>query len=134
VSARLDRLYDAGRGLSFPPRIAPDGRMAWSSDEQNIRESIRVLLLTEPGERVMREAFGCGLRRFLFEPNTATTRALIAQRVEQAIGRWDQRVEVDDVTVEADPEDERLIAISIRFRQVATGSEDRLDLGLQVGG
>ena len=133
MSARLDRLYDAGRGLSFPPRIAPDGRMAWSSDEDNIRESIRVLLLTEPGERVMREAFGCGLRRFLFEPNTPTTRALIAQRVEQAIGRWEQRVELDDVTVEADPEDERLIAISIRFRQVATGSEGRLDLGLQVG-
>lgn len=127
-------LDDAGRGLSFPPRVGSGGRLAWSSDEDNIRESLRVILLTEPGERLMREDFGCGLRRFLFEPNTPTTRALIQQRIERSIGLWERRVTVDDVTVEADPEDDRVVAISIRFRQVATGAAGQLGLSLQVEG
>lgn len=69
-----------GQGLSFPPRIGADGRLAWSSGEENVRESIRVILLTDPGDRLLRPGFGCGLRRFLFEPNTPTTRALIRER------------------------------------------------------
>jgi phage baseplate assembly protein W len=104
----------------------------WSSDEDNIRESIRVILLTEPGERLMREDFGCGLRRFLFEPNTPTTRALIRDRVERAISRWERRVRVEDVLVDEDPTDERMISISIQFRQIATGSAGQLGLSLQV--
>jgi hypothetical protein len=130
----MERLDDAGRGLSFPPRIGSAGRLAWSSDEDNIRESIRVILLTEPGERVMREDFGCGLRRFLFEPNTPTTRALIRDRVEHAISRWERRVRVEDVVVDPDPTDERLISISIHFRQVATGFAGQLGLSVQVEG
>jgi phage baseplate assembly protein W len=130
----MNPLDGAGRGLSFPPRIGPGGRLAWSSDEDNIRESIRVILLTEPGERLMREDFGCGLRRFLFEPNTPTTRALIRDRVERAVGRWERRVRVEDVIVDADPSDDRLISISIHFRQVATGSSGQLGLSLQVEG
>ena len=130
----VNPLDDAGRGLSFPPRVGPGGRLAWSSDEDNIRESMRVILLTEPGERVMREDFGCGLRRFLFEPNTPTTRALIRERVERAIDRWERRIRVEDVDVEADPGDDRVIAISIQFRQVATGATGQLGLRLQVEG
>src|SRR5215212_3071823 len=90
-----------GAGPSFPPRINADGSLAWSTGEENVREAIRILLLTEPGERIMREEFGCGLRRFLFEPNTATTRELIRERVSAAITRWEPRVTVEDVAVSA---------------------------------
>ncbi|HXU86146.1 MAG TPA: GPW/gp25 family protein [Verrucomicrobiae bacterium] len=131
IGREIGRLDDTGSGLSFPPRIGAGGRLVWSSDEDNIRESIRVILLTEPGERLMREDFGCALRTFLFEPNTPTTRALIRDRIERAIARWERRVRVDDVRVEADPADDRLIQIAIEFRQVATGSAGRLGLSLQ---
>ena len=70
-----------GQGMSFPPRVGTDGRLAWSVGEQNVRESIRLILLTQPGERLMREGFGCGLRQFLFEPNTVATRQLIRERL-----------------------------------------------------
>jgi phage baseplate assembly protein W len=79
----------------------------------------------------MREDFGCGLRTFLFEPNTPTTRALIRERVERAIGRWERRVRLEDVAVEADPEDDRLITIAIQFRQVTTGAQGRVGLTLR---
>jgi phage baseplate assembly protein W len=123
-----------GQGLSFPPRIGADGRLAWSGGEDNVRESIRVILLTEPGERLMQEDFGCGLRRFLFEPNTVTTRQLIQERVVKAIGRWEPRVKVDEVTVESDAENPRLVGINIFFRLVATQALGRVGLTLQLEG
>jgi phage baseplate assembly protein W len=123
-----------GQGLSFPPRVGADGRLSWSEGEDNVRESIRVILLTEPGERLMREDFGCGLRRFLFEPNTVTTRQLIRERVEKAIGRWEPRVQVDQVTVEADADNPRLIGINVLFRLVATQALGRIGLTLQLEG
>jgi phage baseplate assembly protein W len=123
-----------GRGLSFPPRVGADGRLAVSADDDNVRESIRLILLTEPGERLLREEFGCGLRRFLFEPNTATTRALIRDRITQSLGRWEPRVSLDDVTVEADPGNPRLVAITILFRLVATQAAGRVALTLELKG
>ncbi len=123
-----------GQGPAFPPRIDADGRLAWSYGEDNVRQSIRILLLTEPGERLMREEFGCGLRRFLFEPNTVATRHLIREQVVQSIQRWEPRVVVEDVSVEADPEEPRLAHIHIVFHLVATRSQGSLNLTLQFEG
>jgi phage baseplate assembly protein W len=123
-----------GQGLSFPLRVGAGGRLAWSSGEENVRESIRLILLTEPTERLMREEFGCGLRRFLFEPNTPATRALIRDRVTKAIARWEPRVRLDDVSVDADPMDARVIQISIVFRLVATSVTGRIGLSLALEG
>jgi hypothetical protein len=123
-----------GQGLAFPPRVGEDGRLAWSAGEDNVRESIRLILMTEPGERLMREEFGCGLRRFLFEPNTPATRELIRRRIVQALGRWEPRIRVEDVTVEPDAADARLAAVTIQFRLVATQAPGRLGLSVQLEG
>ncbi len=123
-----------GQGLSFPPRVGADGRLAWSEGEENVRESIRVILLTEPAERLMREEFGCGLRRFLFEPNTVTTRTLIREAVGNAIKAREPRVRVEQVTVEPDAEDPRLVAVEIHFRLVATQAVGSLGVTLQLEG
>ena len=123
-----------GQGLGFPPRVGGDGRLYWSVGEQNVRESIRILLLTEPGERLMRETFGCGLRRFLFEPNTVTTRQLIKERIAEAIGRWEPRAALQSVAVLDSPADPRLVEITIQYRLIATQSVERLSLSLQLEG
>jgi phage baseplate assembly protein W len=123
-----------GQGLSFPPRVGADGRLAWSEGEENVRESIRVILLTELGERLLRPDFGCGLRRFLFEPNTVTTRTLIREAIANAIRAREPRVAVEAVTVESDAEDARLVAVEILFRLVATQTAGRVGLTLQLEG
>jgi phage baseplate assembly protein W len=123
-----------GQGLGFPPRVGGDGRLVWSVGEQNVRESIRILLLTEPGERLMRESYGCGLRRFLFEPNTVATRQLIKERIGDAIARWEPRVALQSVAVEESPADARLVTITIQYRLIATQSVERLNLSLQLEG
>ncbi len=123
-----------GQGLSFPPRIGPDGRLAWSVGETNVRESMRIILMTEQGERLMRETFGCGLRQYLFEPNTVTTRERIRENIIHSINRWEPRVIVDEVTVEPDPDDPRSAAVMIYFRLVATQDAGRLGLSLLFEG
>lgn len=123
-----------GQGLSFPPRVGPDGRLAWSTGEDNVRELIRVILMTEAGERLMRENFGCGLRQYLFEPNVATTRQRIQNGIEQAIARWEPRVTVDDVTVDPDGSDPRRVNINVQFRLVATQGAGSINFTLQLQG
>ena len=123
-----------GQGLSFPPRVDGNGRLSWSTGDDNVRESLRLILLTEPGERLMREEFGCGLRQYLFEPNTVRTRQLIRESIIRAIGRWEPRVAVDDVRVEADASDARLVAITILFRLVATQALGSLGMNLLLEG
>lgn len=123
-----------GQGMAFPPRVNADGRLAWSYGEENVRQCIRVLLLTEPGERLMREEFGCGLRRFLFEPNTVTTRQLIRERVHQAIERWEPRVTAEEIKVEPDPVEARVVHLKILFRLTATLALESLTLSLQLEG
>jgi len=123
-----------GKGLSFPPRVGADGRLAWSSGEDNVRESIQLILLTEPGERLMREQFGCGLRQYLFEPNTVATRQQIRDRIVKAIGRWEPRVAVQDVTVDPVDADARLVAVNVFFQLVANQSSGRMALTLQLEG
>jgi phage baseplate assembly protein W len=123
-----------GQGPAFPPRIGADGRLAWSVGEDNIRESIRVVLMTEPGERMMREEFGCGLRRFLFEPNTVVTRQHIRDAVLRGLTRWEPRITLDDVLVETDSEASTEVRVSILFRLVATQEPGRFGLSLLLEG
>ncbi|HEX9373533.1 MAG TPA: GPW/gp25 family protein [Roseiflexaceae bacterium] len=123
-----------GRGIGFPPRIGPDGRWAWSEGGANVEESIRIILLTEIGERLLLETFGTGLRGFLFEPNTAGTRRLIEERVGDALRLWEPRIAVQSVLVEPDSADEQAALITIEYRLVATQSAGRLSLNVPLAG
>lgn len=121
-----------GRGISFPPRIGPDGRVAWSEGEENIREAIRVILLTEINERINLAEFGGGLGRFLFEPNTVTTRHQIAQRITRSLALWEPRISVESVAVEVDPDDPQAAIATITYKLIATQSRERVSLGLSL--
>ncbi len=121
-----------GRGVSFPLRVDAEGRIAWSAGPDNIRESIRVILMTEPGERVMLRQFGAGLKRFLFQPNVVATHRQIEDAISNAIGRWEQRVEVTDVSVVASPDDDQAAIADIRYTLIPNNVEDQLRIRVQL--
>ncbi|APR76889.1 Hypothetical protein A7982_02236 [Minicystis rosea] len=121
-----------GRGMSFPPRVGADGRIAWSEGEANVRESIRVILMTELRERIMLPEFGGGLGRFLFEPNTVTTRAQIRERIQKALERWEPRIEVESVSVDPDPESADTAVATVVYKLVATQARERVSLGVTL--
>lgn len=123
-----------GRGISFPPRVGPDGRVSWSEGAENVRESIRVILTTEPGERLMLPRFGAGLKVFLFEPNSTATHRQLQERIMQALRRWEPRIRLTDVQVAADPEDARAAVASIHYELVATQAAEQIKLRIDLGG
>ena len=89
-----------GVGWAFP--VLPNTKsqdVAQAEYEEDIRQSIRIILETTPGERVMRPDFGSGLKAMLFEPANYTTLALVKQRVEQALVLWEPRIDVREVKV-----------------------------------
>src|SRR5881394_3920291 len=94
-----------GRGISFPPRVGADGRIAWSEGEDNIRDAIRIILGTERNERLRLPEFGAGLERYLFEPNTVATRHQLQERILRALAAWEPRIAVESVDVDEDPDD-----------------------------
>jgi phage baseplate assembly protein W len=126
------KLY--GRGIAFPPRVGADGRIAWSEGETNIRENIEIILKTEERERINLPTFGGGLRRFLFEPNTVTTRFQIEDRIKRALQQWEPRVTVSSVDVEQDPRDPQSAIATVHYQLVATRAAAQVSLRVSLGG
>ena len=121
-----------GQGLSFPPRVGADGRLACSAGEENVRESIRVILLTNRAERLRLPEFGGSLQRFLFEPNTVTTRRQMQDRIEKALRRWEPRLALESVSVDPDPKDPAAVIATITYKLVATQTRERLSLAISL--
>jgi len=121
-----------GKSMSFPPRVGADGRMVWSEGEQGIRESITVVLKTEPGERVGVTDFGAGLGRYLFEPNNPDTHARMQDSIRRALTKWERRIEVEAVDIAPDPGDAEVAIASITYRLVATSARERITLNIPM--
>src|SRR5215213_5140524 len=119
-----------GKSLAFPPRVGANGQMAWSEGENNIRESIGLILRTRPGERLRLPEFGCALERYLFEPNTISTLRLIQEEVKRAVSRWEPRVRLDDIVVETNAKDVRVVDVTIFFTLVATQTRDKVSMSM----
>jgi hypothetical protein len=126
------RIY--GRGMAFPPHVGPDGRLAWSEGEANIRQAIEVILKTEEKERLNLPSFGAGLRRFLFEPNTVMTRHQIAERIQRALQQWEPRIAVSAVEVEEDDTDPQSAVATIQYQLVATRARAEVSVRVALAG
>src|SRR5688572_27934148 len=76
--------------LGWPLLPLPDeaGALSWPLLEDSLRQLIRVLLSTRPGEQLMRPDFGAGLELLLHEPNNLATRRRIRDAVQESLSRW----------------------------------------------
>lgn len=110
-----------GRGWAFPFQADASGEVAMASDEDDIRQAIKIILGTAQGERVMRPDFGAGLQTLIFEPINTTTKALLRHRVEEALITWEPRI--DNITVEVtDERQQGRLMIEIHYRIRATNT------------
>lgn len=117
-----DKKAFLGVGLAFPPCLKADGHIATIAFEEDIDQAIRIILRTNPGERVMRPDFGAGLNAFLFEPISVSTMHLIKTRVEEALIDWEPRIDVEQVKVLNDRSDPGRLLIDITYRVRATNT------------
>ncbi|MFY9973610.1 MAG: GPW/gp25 family protein [Chromatiaceae bacterium] len=120
--------------MSFPlGGIDADGRLRHAREDESVRQSILNILLTRPGERLMRPQFGAGLLDFVHQPNNQTTRALIASLARKAVAQWETRVSVTEVLALPDPDDPSLVHIEIRYRLLHSPVPRELGLSLDLG-
>ena len=120
------------------PLDAPDagGRLGYAADSQCLREALWNVLMTSPGERLMRPSFGAGLNRWIGQPNTESTRQLIASSITAAVGKWEQRVALTSVTVVPDATDAADVVITLSYtaRGQPGSAPAQLSLTLALGG
>ena len=112
-----------GQGWRFPVGVDGRGGLALAKGENDIEEAIVAILCTAKGERVMRPEFGSSINDFVFAPNNATTHGLIAYHVQEALTRWEPRIDVTDIDVQPDPLEAGRVLINIRYLVKATNDE-----------
>lgn len=117
-----------GQSLGFPPRVGANGQLVWSSGEENVRESICIILRTRPGERLLLPDFGCGLDPYLFEPNSVSNLRLIQEEVKRSLSRWEPRIALDDVRIAVNAEEPRAVDITVLYTLIATRKREQVNL------
>ena len=115
-----------GRGRVFPPRIDPQGGMALTSERTELDQSIRIILSTSPGQRVMRPNFGCRLYELVFAPNNNHTAAQARRYVEEALGMWEPCIRVTKVDARPDEQERSRLIIFIEYQVKATHDQRSL--------
>lgn len=123
-----------GRGWRFPVGTDNKGDVELSVEERDIEESIRIVLGTAKGERVMRPEFGCDIHEYVFASVNPTTLALIETSVREALLRWEPRIAVESVEVSADRTERGRLEISVDYRVRRSDSERNLVYPFYVDG
>ena len=92
-----------GTGWAFPPEFNRDsGTVEMVSDEEDIKQSLNILLSTSLGERVMQPKYGCNLTDYLFEGLSSSTIGYIKERVANSILYYEPRIVVEKIDVTSD--------------------------------
>ncbi|MFO7681818.1 MAG: GPW/gp25 family protein [Chloroflexota bacterium] len=104
-----------GTGWAFPPGVNKQGGMALANGRSEIEQAIQIILMTTPGQRLMRPTFGSRLAELVFAPNNNQTAVLAQRYVEEALGMWEPRINVLDVTAYPDVQRNHCLMIEIQY-------------------
>lgn len=112
-----------GAGWKYPIRVDIDGKIVMSQYEEDIQESIQIILGTSKGERVMRPDFGCGIDDMAFAPINTATVTSVKSAVTEALTRWEPRIELINVDESDERSYEGILLISIDYRVRVTNNQ-----------
>lgn len=115
-----------GRGLAFPVETDESGTVTAAVGETDIEQSIRIIIGTAPGERVMRPQFGCGIHERVFDTINTTARTLIEDDVRDALIEWEPRIEVQSVDATDAPGEQGKLRIEVEYLVRSTNTESNL--------
>ncbi len=112
-----------GRGWSFPPSFSKGGAdVEMASGTDDVEQSLRILLATAPGERVMQELFGCDMDRMVFEEVDRRFVNTMTALVKDSIVNFEPRVVLNGVDVDQSDTAEGVLLISIDYTIRSTNS------------
>lgn len=119
-------------GWPFLP-VPVGGVMSYPTQDQSVRDAIRVILTTRPGEQLMTPFFGAGLQNFLDEGNTVAIRRQIQSAILSNLQKYENRITVDAVdvnTIDGAPSE---IQIQIYYRELRTNTSNQIGVTMQAG-
>ncbi|MFT7578508.1 MAG: phage baseplate assembly protein W [Myxococcota bacterium] len=111
-----------GRGFAFPVRVDGRGGVESSTAERSISQSIRIIMGTAIGERIMRPGFGCRIHDLVFHPVDPNTCSQASLFVQQALIKWEPRVDKVNVNTYPDPNAENALLIVIDYHVRSTNN------------
>lgn len=122
--------------IGWPLLPLPDegGELRYPTLEESVRQQIRVILTTRPGEQLMRPEYGAGLDDYVHEPNTLATRRRIRDAVAGSLSRWEPRIHLDRVEVWEVEGEPGQVRVEIGYRLRRTGAARQLGLVMETGG
>lgn len=116
-----------GIGWGFPIRFDEINRDSiMVSKEQDIYESLKILLGTHPGERVMQPAFGCNLRQFAHEVPSSSLFTMIKEVIRDSILRFEARIDVEKIDIEHDGASDGVLYITVSYKIRQTNSRHNM--------
>ncbi len=116
-----------GIGWKFPPSfVKSQGEIIMVKNEENIHNSLSVLIATLPGERILQPEYGCDLTDFLFEGIDVSLHKRMADRIEQSIIKFEPRVKVLKIEFEDLLYKEGKIEVQVHYEIKATNSRHNL--------
>jgi phage baseplate assembly protein W len=115
-----------GKGVRFPVSVNLNGGMSSSALEENVRQSLFIILGTAPGERLLRPDFGCRIHDLMFSPNSPMTAALAEVYCIEAIYKYEPRI--DKVVCKAGAHPDQPNRLDIRIEYVIAGKHDKRNL------
>lgn len=118
----IDENTFLGRGWFFPPAFTRgDSGVQMVDEEEDIKQSLEILLSTIKGERVMQPDFGANMQEFLFEPLNVSFAKRMSTKIERAILFYEPRIKTDDINFNQDNEN-GLVEIRIDYTIIATNN------------
>jgi Bacteriophage baseplate protein W len=120
--------------ISWPFLPVPrNGQLSYDALEKSVRDSIRIILTTRPGEQLMQPLFGAGLQDFLDEGNTVTIRRQIQTAIMTSLQTYETRIAVDNVEVETVAGAPSQIHVQIFYRLLRTNAPQQIGVTMQGG-
>lgn len=115
-----------GRGWGFPVEFNPNSKQVLlAENEEDIRQSLIILLNTTIGERVLRPEYGCNMEDLLFEALNVTTATMITNRIKRAILFHEPRIKTDDIDLRPDYQEGR-VEVLISYTIISTNNRQNL--------
>lgn len=116
-----------GRGWAFPPEFdGGSGVARMVAGEADIAESLRILMATSPGERVMQPGYGCGLKALVFENISESAVTVVKDTIRRAILFFEPRITLEDIESDASRADEGVLILKLVYTIRATNSRSNL--------
>jgi phage baseplate assembly protein W len=115
-----------GSGLAFPLRPDAGGILRYVEGDAEVGQSLRLLLMTAAGERVMRSRFGTQTPRLVFAPGSETNKNLLEASIREAVRDYEPRVELDGVEVTEDPVEPERVDIEVTYTVRRTNTRDSI--------